>query len=351
MEEETYKIEESRGSLQAVGADPAPGRGSLQAVGAASAPAKVMIDIRNLVKTFKNQEAVKAISFTVNEGESFGFIGPNGAGKTTTIRILSTLLEPTEGEAYIDGISVTDDPDGVREVIGYMPDYFGVYDGMKVWEYLDFFAAAYRKKASSRKNLIEDVLEITDLVGRRDMFIEALSKGMRQRLCIAKTLLHDPKVLILDEPASGLDPRARIELKELLKELNRMGKTIFISSHILPELADICSTIGIIEAGSLLAYGAVHTFMENIQNAAVRSIRIRSLESQEKVSAILKARSNVIKVEESNGGLQVEFSGDAEEMSQLLEYLVQEKLKIVEFSEKSADLEDVFMKITKGVVA
>lgn len=309
-----------------------------------------MIEVNALTKVFKTQEALKTISFQVRAGESFGFIGPNGAGKTTTIRILATLLEPTEGEAYVDGISVIDDPDAVRRIMGYMPDYFGVYDGMKVDEYLDFFAAAYKKSADVRKSLVNDVLEITDLGGKRETYIETLSKGMRQRLCIAKTLLHDPKVLILDEPASGLDPRARIELKELLKELNRMGKTIFISSHILPELSDICSTVGIIEAGNLLAYGSVEDFTDNIRSTAIRTIFIRSLLKLDKVADALKTKKNVLQVEVKKTHVKMEFSGGPVEMSELLKELVDDDLKIVEFSEESADLEDVFMKITKGEV-
>jgi ABC-2 type transport system ATP-binding protein len=314
------------------------------------APRKVMVEARGLSKTFAKQDALKSVSFVVREGESFGFIGPNGAGKTTTIRILATLLEPTQGQAFIDGIPVIDEPDAVKEIMGYMPDYFGVYDGMKVFEYLEFFASAYKKNPAIVRNLVNDVLEITDLTVKRDSFTETLSKGMRQRLCIAKTLLHDPKVLILDEPASGLDPRARIELKELLKELNRMGKTVFISSHILPELADICSTVGIIEAGNLLAFGSVQDFTENVKSTTIRTINVRCLGDGGKLAQFLQKQEKVMQVEESESGLKVEFSGGQEEMAQLLEELVRRSFRIVEFSQECADLEDVFMRITKGEV-
>lgn len=310
-----------------------------------------VIEIKNLTKAYKNVEALKGVSFSINQGDAFGFIGPNGAGKTTTIRILATLLEPTSGEAFINGVSVADDPEAVRSMIGYMPDYFGVYDGMKVWEYLDFFAAAFRTPPAERKGLVSDVLEITDLTGKRDTFIETLSKGMKQRLCVAKTLLNDPKVLILDEPASGLDPRARIELKELLKELVRMEKTIFISSHILPELSDMCNKIGIVEAGSLLAFGNIVDFRNHLgENAARRQIKIRSLEKDEKVKEVVSSYKNVVSIEPDNSGFSVEFNGDLEEVCRFLEFLTAEKLKIIEFVEKGADLEDVFMKITKGEV-
>jgi ABC-2 type transport system ATP-binding protein len=221
---------------------------------------------------------------------------------------------------------------------------------MKTWEYLDFFAAAYRKHESQRKKLVDDVLEITDLTGKRDAFIETLSKGMRQRLGVAKTLLHDPKVLILDEPASGLDPRARIELKELLKELTRMGKTIFISSHILPELADICNTIGILEAGNLLAYGAVQDFIDNLPKTEVRTVRIRALEESAKLREALKSNEKIVEIDENSGMFIVRFQGGLEDMSNLLDDLVERKLKVIEFFEKTADLEDIFLRITKGVV-
>lgn len=315
-------------------------------------PTRPMIEVRGLVKTYKQVDALKKISFVVNEGDAFGFIGPNGAGKTTTIRILTTLLQPTEGEVFIDGIPVVDDPDGVRELIGYMPDYFGVYDGMKVWEYLDFFAATYNKNSNDRKGLISDVLEITDLTIKKDTYIETLSKGMKQRLCVAKTLLNDPKVLILDEPASGLDPRARVELKELLKELTRMKKTIFISSHILPELSDLCNTIGIIEAGKMIAVGSVEEFTHDLKSAnTLRSIKISVLGDKGEARKIISSSERVLQLEEENSSFKLEFNGVLEDVADFLAYLVEKKIRVVDFSEKGADLEDVFMKLTKGEVS
>jgi len=210
-----------------------------------------LIELHGLTKRYGNLTAVDDLTLTIEEGAVFGFIGPNGAGKTTTMRILTTLLRPTSGTARIAGHSVTDDPRAVRRAIGYMPDFFGVYEDMKVWEYLDFFAACYDIPAARRAGMIDDLLALVDLGPKRDAFVDTLSRGMKQRLCLARTLTHDPRVLILDEPASGLDPRARIEMRELLRALQDMGKTIFFSSHILSEVADICTSIGIIEHGRL----------------------------------------------------------------------------------------------------
>ena len=223
-----------------------------------------MINIVNLRKEYKGLTAVNDLSLHLNAGDIFGFIGPNGAGKTTTIKMLATLLKPTSGTATINGIDVVEHPEAVRERIGYMPAFFGIYDDMRVWEYLDFFAGAYRLPKAQRPRLINDVLALTDLTIKRDNYVEELSTGMKQRLCLAKTLIHDPKVLLLDEPASGLDPRARIEIKELFKELKAMGKTIIISSHILPELADFCNKVGIIERGQMLIEGDVQDIMAQV---------------------------------------------------------------------------------------
>src|SRR5215813_4029135 len=224
-----------------------------------------MIELRNFTKQYGEFTAVDSLNLRIGAGELFGFIGPNGAGKSTTIRFLATLLKATRGDGVVAGHSVTRDPLGVRRVVGYMPDNFGVYDGMKVWEFLDFFATAYQIPRSRRKQVISDVLELLDLTHKRDDFVNGLSRGMKQRLCLAKTLVHDPPVLILDEPSSGLDPRARLEVKALLKELRAMGKTILISSHILTELADCCTSIGIIERGQLLLHGPIETVYRQIQ--------------------------------------------------------------------------------------
>src|SRR6516225_4143761 len=233
-----------------------------------------MIEVINFTKRYGDFVAVENLSFSIGEGEIFGFIGPNGAGKSTTIRFLATLLRPTSGEGRICGHSVTADPMAVRRVIGFMPDDFGVYDGMKVWEFLDFFAVAYEIPYVYRKKTIGEVLELLDLTHKRDDYVNGISKGMKQRLCLAKTLVHDPPVLILDEPSSGLDPRARLEFKALLKELRRMGKTILISSHILSELADCCTSIGIIERGKLLAAGSIRDIQQQIRSHRVLKVRV-----------------------------------------------------------------------------
>lgn len=308
-----------------------------------------MLHIDNLTKTYGALTAVKELSLEIEPGDIMGFIGPNGAGKTTTIKIVSTLLKPTSGAAYVDGINVQENPEDVRKIIGYMPDFFGVYDDMKVWEYLDFFAAAYHIPKLKRKQSIDDVLELTDLTVKKDDFVEALSRGMKQRLCLAKTLLHDPKVLLLDEPASGLDPRARIEIKELLKELKSMGKTILISSHILPELADFCNKIAIIERGQLIVGGDVSTIVEQARGG--RMLEIRLLENRLEAAEMLKDQPGVRDVRPEDGILHIQYTGEPDEQYLILNALVTAGYKVQSFCEANLDLEDVFMKVTKGAVA
>lgn len=246
-----------------------------------------MIELFEFGKDYGDFTAVQSVSLKIDAGEMFGFIGPNGAGKSTSIRYLATLLKASRGDGIVNGHSVNKDPMAVRRSIGYMPDDFGVYDGMKVWEFLDFFAVAYRIGRSKRKQVINDVLELLDLTHKRDDFVNGLSRGMKQRLCLAKTLVHDPPVLILDEPASGLDPRARVEVKALLKELRRMGKTILISSHILTELADCCSSIGIIERGQLLMHGPIDEVYRRIRGHRV--IQARFITNMEQGLSIIRS--------------------------------------------------------------
>ena len=255
-----------------------------------------MIEVINFTKRYGDFVAVDDLSFSIGKGEVFGFIGPNGAGKSTTIRFLATLLRPTSGEGRVAGHSVVDDPMAVRRVIGFMPDDFGVYDGMKVWEFLDFFAVAYEIPCTYRKKIIGEVLELLDLTHKRDDYVNGLSKGMKQRLCLAKTLVHDPPVLILDEPASGLDPRARLEMKALLNELRGMGKTILISSHILSELADFCTSIGIIERGKLLAAGSIQEIQRQLRSHRVLKVRVLD-ESTDRAGSILRDEPRVRSVE------------------------------------------------------
>ncbi|MGQ9728508.1 MAG: ABC transporter ATP-binding protein [Candidatus Fervidibacter sp.] len=234
---------------------------------------KATLEVKGLRKEFGQLVAVKDVHFSLQPGDIFGYIGPNGAGKTTTLRILATLLEPTAGTTFINGIDIVKHLEEARPLIGFMPDFFGLYEGITVWEYLSFFAEAHGIPSRERKQVIENVLELTGLTIKSDAYVETLSRGMQQRLCLAKTLLHDPLLLPLDEPASGLDPRARAELKELLKEIGAMGKIVIVSSHILPELSDFCNKIGIIEKGELLLWGDVDKIMRQLQLTKLLSIR------------------------------------------------------------------------------
>ena len=307
-----------------------------------------MIQIEHLTKEYKGLTAVKDLSLTLEAGDIFGFIGPNGAGKTTTIKMLATLLKPTSGTALIDGIDVVEHPEAVRGRIGYMPAFFGIYDDMRVWEYLDFFAGAYRLPKAQRPRIIDDVLSLTDLGGKKDSYVEELSTGMKQRLCLAKTLIHDPKVLLLDEPASGLDPRARIEIKELFKELKAMGKTIIISSHILPELADFCNKVGIIERGEMLVSGDVQDIMDQVTGG--RTLEIRLLDGLDKAADLLADAPGVRAVRSVDSHLQVDFTGSPEAQADLNTLLISHHLRVLAFTEQAMDLEDIFMKVTKGLV-
>ena len=308
-----------------------------------------MLDIVGLTKQFRDVTAVWNLSLHLDQGDIFGFIGPNGAGKTTTIKMLATLLRPTAGTAYIDGHDICTDQEAVRGMIGYMPDFFGVYDDIKVWEYLDFFAAAYRVPRSDRPQIVDDVLSLTDLTGKRDTYVEELSRGMKQRLCLAKTLVHDPKLLLLDEPASGLDPRARIEIRELLKELRNLGKTIFISSHILAELADFSTKIGIIENGQLIASGSVEDIMAQMQQYVI--LRVKVLSNPEVAEQVLAGLPEVASVERENNSIRVEYHGPRETLAQVLQTLVAQQVPVVSFAEEELSLEDIFIRVTKGIVS
>ncbi len=308
-----------------------------------------MIEIVNVSKVYKELVAVKDLSMKINEGDIFGFIGPNGAGKTTTIKILATLLKPTQGYALVCGYNVLTQSEDVKRVMGYMPDSFGVYDDMKVWEYLDFFGAAYRIEKARRKQIIDDVLELTDLTHKKDAPVEALSRGMKQRLCLAKTLVHDPKVLLLDEPASGLDPRARIELRELLKELRRMGKTILISSHILTELADFCNSVGIIEQGKLLYAGDIKAITDQLRGARVYEVKVKE-GFEAKAEEVFLNKKPVEKVEREGTTLRIHLPLDVQEADLVTDTLVENGIKFTSVRELEIDLEDVFMQVTKGIV-
>ena len=308
------------------------------------------IDLRNITKRYDKLTAVDNLSLALGPGEIFGFIGPNGAGKTTTIKILATLLEPTSGTAFVDGINVMENPDAVRARIGYMPDTFGVYDEFKVWEYLDFFAAAYKVPKGDRPGLIDLVLDLTNLSNKKDAYVEGLSRGMKQRLCLARTMVHNPKVLLLDEPASGLDPRARIEIRDLLKELRNLGKTIIVSSHILPELADFCTSVGIIEKGKLLVSGPIDSLIGDNLGARVLEIKVPA-EDKATASKVLAPLTGVRNVAERGEFLDVQFDGGIDAQNDLLLALITAKVRIVSFGEVQTDLEAVFMNLTRGLVA
>lgn len=307
-----------------------------------------MIELFEFGKDYGDFTAVGSLTLKIEAGEMYGFIGPNGAGKSTTIRFLATLLKATRGDATVNGFSVSSDPMSVRRSIGYMPDDFGVYDGMKVWEFLDFFAVAYKIGRAQRKQVIMDVLELLDLAHKRDDFVNGLSRGMKQRLCLAKTLVHDPPVLILDEPTSGLDPRARIEVKALLKELRRMGKTVLISSHILSELADCCSSIGIIERGQLLMTGPMDSVYSQIRRN--RMVDIRFNDKIEAGISILRSCPELRDIEVNGDRVLVELEADETQLAQIMARLVEEGIPLRSFNDKEPTLEDVFMMVTKGLV-
>ena len=336
-----------------------------------------IVETHGLTKRYGKTLALDRLDLTIPEGAVYGFIGPNGAGKTTTMRILTGLLQATGGEAYIAGHEVRREPREVRKLVGWMPDAFGVYDNMKVWEYLDFFAAAYGLPVARRTQLIGELLDLVELTHKRNDYVMSLSRGMKQRLSLARTMTHDPKLLILDEPASGLDPRARIELRELLKELGALGKTIMISSHILTELAEMCTHIGIVENGRLLVSGEVGDVLRSLQPHKI--VEVRVLGDPEHAAQVLRSLPGVrdvrLEIPTHNGSgeaeahpisdgdgasmaqrtvpgvasLAVDFAGDVESLSLLVRALAYADVKVIHFAEQASDLEDIFMQVTQGI--
>ncbi len=307
-----------------------------------------MIETKKLTKNFGNLVAVSDLDLQIGTGDIFGFIGPNGAGKTTTMRILVTLLEPTAGAAFIDGLDVTKKGKEVRRRVGYMPDFMGVYDDLKVFEYLEFFAAAFGIEYHKRKKIVDGVLELTDLVSKQNALVDSLSRGMQQRLGLARVLIHDPKVLILDEPASGLDPRARIEMRELLRELKRMGKTIMISSHILSELEEICDRIGIVEHGQLVFSGT----MEEIRpRLGIQSkVRVKVLGDASRAIELLTVLPQIQQVENMGDYLSVTFREGASTDGIIARTLVTGGVDLVYLQPEQLKLDDAFLQLTKGIV-
>ncbi|QEG36589.1 ABC transporter ATP-binding protein [Bythopirellula goksoeyrii] len=308
-----------------------------------------MIEVHDLTKKYGDLFAINKIELKLERGDVFGFIGPNGAGKTTTMRILATLLNPTWGEAYVGGYSIYTKPKEIRRIIGYMPDFFGVYDNMQVIEYLEFFAAAYRIKGPERRKICNEVLDLVDLGYKRNELVTSLSRGMTQRLGLARVLLHDPQVLLLDEPASGLDPRARIEIRGLLKELRNMGKTIMVSSHILPELADICNKIGIIERGELIVNADVADVMKQVRQQSVLKIDVS--DDREAAAKLLEQHEMVEKVEVGKQGLRVTLIPGDHDYSQLARLLLDNGLSLTQLGEEEINLETAFMTLTKGITS
>ncbi len=307
-----------------------------------------IVETKDLTRRYGTTVALDSLNLEIPQGAVYGFIGPNGAGKTTTMRILTTLLQPSSGQAWVAGNSVLHNQRMVRRMVGFMPDFFGVYDNMRSWEYLDFFAAAYGVPPSRRQRMIGELLELVDLSHKRDDDVMGLSRGMKQRLSLARTMVHDPALLILDEPASGLDPRARVELRELLKELRTMGKTIMISSHILSELAEMCTHIGIIEHGHLLASGDVQSIMRSLQPHRIYEVHL--LSDLDAAAALVRDLPGVLEVRTLPDALppmiQIDYDGDELGVSQVLTRLVSGGATITHFAGQHSDLEDIFLQVT-----
>ena len=314
-----------------------------------------IIKTDDLHKSFGGFEALRGISLEVPTGSIYGFVGPNGAGKTTTMRILTTLTRPSQGQAWVAGHSVLEDRRAVRRAIGYMPDEFGVYEDLRVWEYLDFFAACYDIPEGDRKVLVADLLELVDLHHRREDMVDKLSRGMKQRLSLARTLAHDPEVLILDEPASGLDPRARVEIRELLGELANMGKTIFFSSHILADVEDVCSHIGIVEAGELIIQGSIDELKLQLMANREIVITVMNHENAEAVTGLVSDigkvdAAEIITPKNGRARVRVDFAGNDEELGALSRRLFESDITLLGFNEEEKDLEHMFMRVTRGLV-
>jgi len=307
-----------------------------------------VIETRNLTKRYGDLIAVNNINLNLGAGDVFGFIGPNGSGKTTTMRMIATLLSPDYGEAYVCGKSIYTHPEEIRRLVGFMPDFFGVYDDMTVLEYLEFFASAYRIKGPQRRKICEEKLELVDMTFKRDAMVNQLSRGQTQRIGLARVLLHEPQVLLLDEPASGLDPRARIEIRNLLKRLGEMKKTVIVSSHILPELADVCTRVGMIEKGNLIIDDNVDEVMKKARQRILLHVAVN--ENTEKATALLKAHALVSKIEIQKNVMLVTLQNDVKDYTFIPTLLINAGFNLSLFREEEINLETAFMELTKGLV-
>ena len=307
-----------------------------------------MIETNKLTKRYGDLIAANEITLKLDEGDVFGFIGPNGSGKTTTMRMLATLLNPDYGEAYVCGKSIYTHPQEIRRLVGFMPDFFGVYDDMKVIEYLEFFAAAYRIDGPARRKVCEEKLELVDMTYKRDAMVNQLSRGQTQRIGLARVLLHEPQVLLLDEPASGLDPRVRIEIRNLLKRLGQLKKTIIVSSHILPELADVCNKVGIIEKGILFANGLVTEVMQQVRQAIILNIRVQS--ELDRAAKMLEQHDQVASLKIDDGTMIVTLKQGIQDYSDIPTQIIAAQFKLTLFREEELNLETAFMELTKGLV-
>lgn len=308
-----------------------------------------VVSVSNLRISYGKLEAVRGVSFEIPKGEVFGFIGPNGAGKSSTIRVLATLQTKFEGVVRVNGIDVRRDPDRVREMVGFMPDFFGVYEDLTAREYLHFFAAAYRIPRQKREAIVDDVLQLTDLTHKIDSPVDSLSRGMKQRLSLARVLIHDPDLLLLDEPASGLDPRARIEVRELLKAMKDMGKTIIVSSHILHELSQLCTRIGIIEAGKLVAEGSLNDIYRQL--SLKRVVHVQLAGPLNGLVTDLRLVPGIESVEEQTDRLAIRLREDELAVEDLHAEIVRLGGRVRMFQPEAMDMETAFMKLTEGVTA
>lgn len=313
-----------------------------------------MLRIENLTKKYGTFLALDHLNLHIEKGELFGFVGPNGAGKTTTMRIVCGLLKATSGEAYVDGVNAITNPEDIKRKVGYVPDFFGVYDNLKVMEYMEFYGSMYGMDKESVDEISKGLLELVNLADKEDVFVDTLSRGMKQRLCVARALIHNPDLLVLDEPNSGLDPRARFEMKEVLKNLSSMGKTIIISSHILPELSEMCTSIGIMEHGRLIVSGRVEDVMQQSMGSSPIHISayVENMENKEQaqefIGTVLREQPLVSKVNFTEDEVLVNFKGDEKQVAQLLKFLISKNIMVNNFYREKEDLESLFLQITGG---